>query len=240
MIVFIHGVPDTARLWDPIRSRLPDRQTVALSLPGFGCPRPAEFAATKEAYVAHAVHDIERLREPVHLVGHDWGGMLVQRIVSTRPDLVRSWVSGSAVIDVEYAWHDVARQWQTPGVGEQMMALMNGEVMRASFEAAGVPPDAAADAAARIDAEMKDSILRLYRSAVQVGAEWQPDLHRIDRPGLIIWGADDPFADPRFAARLAERARAEVVMLDRCGHWWPVQRPDEATAALERFWGRVG
>ena len=235
MIVFIHGVPDTHRLWDRIRARLTGRRTVALALPGFGCPRPPDFSATKEAYVDFAIGEIERCGEPVHLVGHDWGANLVQRIVSLRPDLVRSWVSGSGVIDRDYRWPDMAQQWQTPGVGEQIMEMSTPEMLSESLAASGVPADAAAASAAHFDAAMKECILRLYRSAVNIGAEWQPDVERVTRPALIIWGEADPFAEVRFAHRLAERVRGELLLLPGCGHWWPLERPTEVAAALERF-----
>ena len=240
MIVFIHGVPDTHHLWDPIRARLPHRRTTALSLPGFGCTRPPSFSATKEAYVAFAIGALEQFGEPVDLVGHDWGANLVLRIASVRPDLVRSFVCGGGIIDVEYVWHDVAQQWQTPGVGEEMMALMTPEMMAPMLEASRVPAGIAAETAARVDAEMRSCILDLYRSAVHIGAEWQPELERITRPALILWGADDPFGDVRFGERLAERVRAPLLAFPGCGHWWPVEQPDAAARALERFWEGVG
>ncbi len=41
------------------------------------------------------------------------------RVVSTRPELVRSWVTDAAGIgDVEFEWHDPAKIWQTPQSGE--------------------------------------------------------------------------------------------------------------------------
>jgi hypothetical protein len=40
---------------------------------------------------------------------------------------------------------------------------------------------------------MKDCILKLYRSAVNVGKEWDPELSNIPPKGLLIWGADDPY-----------------------------------------------
>ena len=48
MIVLLHGVPETADLWADVRDNL-DQPSVALRLPGFGCPRPDGFAATKDA-----------------------------------------------------------------------------------------------------------------------------------------------------------------------------------------------
>ena len=39
MIVFVHGVPETAAIWDKVRGAI-DQDSVALALPGFGSPRP--------------------------------------------------------------------------------------------------------------------------------------------------------------------------------------------------------
>jgi pimeloyl-ACP methyl ester carboxylesterase len=36
LIVFVHGVPDTQRVWDVVVSRLEQKDVVTLSLPGFG------------------------------------------------------------------------------------------------------------------------------------------------------------------------------------------------------------
>jgi pimeloyl-ACP methyl ester carboxylesterase len=233
--VLVHGVPDTHHLWDRLRARLARTDVVAVVLPGFGTAVPPGFEATKEAYVDWLVGEIARLGAPVDLVGHDWGANLVQRVVSLRPDLVRTWAVGSGVVDVDYVWHDLARQWQTPGVGEQMMEMM-GNAMAEALAAAGVPADAARETASHVDDTMKACILRLYRSALHVGAEWQPGVERVTRPALVFWGADDAFGDVRFAERLAARVHGELVVFPGTGHWWPVQRPDETAAALERFW----
>lgn len=92
MVVFVHGVPETATLWDKLRGLL-QRGSVALSLPGFGCARPDGFAATHDAYVAWLCDEIRRLGPPVDLVGHDWGAGLTYRIATAHGDLLRSWVA---------------------------------------------------------------------------------------------------------------------------------------------------
>jgi len=234
-VVFVHGVPDTHRLWDKLRSFLSRRDVLTPSLPGFGCAVPPGFTATKEAYVEWLVGEVERVGEPVDLVGHDWGSLLVQRVVSVRPDLVRTWACGDGPVDREYVWHDLAQQWQTPGVGEAVMTMMTTEALAEGLPAAGIPPEDARIAASHVDDLMKDCILRLYRSAVKVGEEWEADVSRVTRPALIVWGANDPYVTPRFAERLALRVRGELLLLD-CGHWWPHERPAEVATALEGFW----
>ncbi len=235
--VLVHGVPDTHRLWDELRRRLVRRDVVTPSLPGFGCPVPAGFSATKEDYVAWLIGELERVGEPVDLVGHDWGSLLVQRVVSLRPDLIRTWACGNGPIDREYVWHDMAQQWQAPEVGEAIMAAMTPDLLAEGLPAAGLTPEAARAVAAHVDGTMKDCILRLYRSAVHVGDEWEADVARITRPALILWGAADPYVAPSFAERLAARVGGELLLFEGCGHWWPHERSAEAAAALERFWG---
>ncbi len=237
-VVFVHGVPDTFRLWNPVIERLSDIDANALALPGFDWPVSSGFGATKEEYVDWIIESIEDIGGPVDLVGHDWGAMFVQRVASLRPDLVSTWVVGDASADSEYVWHDVAQMWQTPDVGEQVMEGFTPEAVVTTLVPEGIPEAIAQEMATYMDDTMKDCILKLYRSAVTVGAEWEPDLqHAASRPSLVIWGKDDPYVPVRYGERLAERVAGELVVLDS-RHWWPVERPAEAAAAMTEFWNR--
>ncbi len=236
--VLVHGVPDTYRLWDFLARCLSRTDVIAIRLPGFGCPVSASFDATKEAYVDWLIEQLDDLGEPVDLVGHDWGSALVQRVVSLRPDLARTWAAGGLAIDAEYVWHQLAQTWQTPEVGEKVMVAFGGESLKAGLEAGGVPEADAAVTVRHIDDLMKDCILKLYRSARTFGKEWQPDLEKVSVPALIIWGSDDPYISPSFGEHLADRVGGEFVLIERCGHWWPTQRAADAARVLEAFWTR--
>jgi pimeloyl-ACP methyl ester carboxylesterase len=237
--VFVHGVPDTHRVWDGVCRALGGEQCatelVTLSLPGFGAPVPDGFSATKEEYVDWVVAHLDAMGEPVDLVGHDWGSIIVQRAVSIRPDLVRTWACGGGPIDREYVWHDMAQAWQTPEVGEQIIDATTPEAL-AAFLATELGAETAHDVAQHFDDEMRSCILRLYRSAVDVGEEWHDDVDAIDRPGLVLWGSGDPYVEPRFAERLAARTGAGCVVFDDAAHWWPVTRADEVARELVRLW----
>ncbi|MFC7644741.1 hypothetical protein ACFQX6_31670 [Streptosporangium lutulentum] len=54
-----------------------------------------------------------------------------------------------------------------------------------------------------MDALMRDSVLRLYRSAVRMGEEWEPGLAKMIAPGLVFWGSRDPACPVEFAASWA-------------------------------------
>ena len=145
--IFVHGVPDTAHVWHSVTAGLDRPDVVTVALPGFGCAVPAGFAATKEAYVDWLLDVVAAAGQPVDLVGHDWGALLVVRAASLRPELVRTWAAGAAPIDPEYEWHETARMWQTPGQGEAVMELMTPDAMTAGLANVGVPADDAAQAA---------------------------------------------------------------------------------------------
>lgn len=234
--VLVHGVADTHRLWNEVSSALRREDVVAPDLPGFGCPVPEGFTATKEEYLDWLIAAVEAFGRPVDLVGHDWGSILVQRLASVRPDLVRTWAAGGGPCDPGYEWHDVAKIWQTPGAGEDFMAGWAPEALVGMAPSLGIPAEYAAAAASFVDDVMKDCILRLYRSAVDVSAEWGPELELASSRGLLIWGADDPFVAAEIAERSARRMGGEALVLEGCGHWWPLERPTEVAAALERLW----
>ncbi|ANS69760.1 oxidoreductase [Streptomyces lincolnensis] len=235
--ILVHGVPDTHRVWDGVRRHLTRSDVEAWDLPGFGAPRPAGFGSTKEEYVDRLIERLERIGEPVDLVGHDWGCILTARIASLRPDLVRTWAGGNGPISAEYVWHPAAKVWQDQVEGDRFMAELKAEPFAAGMVAGfDVPEGLAEETAGRVDGPMKDSILRLYRSAVTMGAEWEPALAQVSAPSLVFWGASDPACPIEFGRELGASLRARKVAELDCNHWTVLQKPAEVAALLEAHW----
>jgi pimeloyl-ACP methyl ester carboxylesterase len=243
--VFVHGVPESAAVWDALFAQLTRRDVVALSPPGFGSPVPEGFAATADAYLAWLTTKLGRIGGPIDLVGHDWGGGHVIRLVMSRPDLIRSWVIDiGGALAPGYVWHDLARTWQTPVAGEAALALMVNapRAMRtAQLESLGLGPAAPAVAAA-MNSDMARCILALYRSAVQPQmSTWGEDLPKAAvRPGLVVIPTDDSYTGGEvLARRSAERAGARAVVLHGRGHWWMCEDPGQAARVLDEFFASV-
>jgi len=79
-IVFVHGYPDTKEIWEPVLERLaPSFHVVAYDVRGAGRssrPRgPADYDLARLTEDFAAVIDAVSPERPVHLVGHDWGGI---------------------------------------------------------------------------------------------------------------------------------------------------------------------
>jgi len=240
--VLVHGVPETPAVWEPLLAQLRRDDVITPQFPGFGCPRPAGFGATKEEYVDWLIGELQTTGGPIDLVGHDWGGGLVVRLVSTRPDLVRSWVTDAAGLgDINFEWHDFAKIWQTPGEGEEFFKAQlaaTPEERSSIFAMFGVPDDKI-QYLSHLDETMAECILALYRSAVDVGKQWYPDFADIPKPGLVIIPSDDPFLASELATNGAKRAGASTANLDGVGHWWMLQDPVRAATTLEDFWATV-
>ena len=151
------------------------------------------------------------------------------RLVSTRADLVRSWVCDAAGLgDVDFEWHDFAKIWQTPGEGEEFYR----------GQARAVPPTSGARSsrcsACRTtprsrsgDARPDDGRLHPRRCTdrrVDVGKEWAPDFHDIAKPGRILIPSDDAFLSAdlepqqrRAHGRVGDRARRPRPLVDAAG-----------------------
>jgi pimeloyl-ACP methyl ester carboxylesterase len=239
-VVFVHGVPDTYRLWDGVRSHLNGVDTIALALPGFGAEVPPRFQADKESYVDWIIDDLSQSPEPVDLVGHDWGGIFALRVASLRPDLVRTVAAGNGPISRDYEWHELAKTWQTPVEGEEFMQKLDTQALSNTLEALGVPPHAAISVAERLDDRMKDCILKLYRSAVHVGEDWQPALSNIKCPSMIFWGRDDKECPVSFAHQMATQLSNGYAKELDCRHWVPLEKPKELAMLLRQRWSTAG
>jgi pimeloyl-ACP methyl ester carboxylesterase len=240
VIVFVHGVPETAELWDKVRAAI-GRESTAVSLPGFGCFRPDGFGASKDEYAAWLRDQVVAIGEPVDIVGHDWGAPLAYRLAATQPETVRSWAIDVAnVLHPDYEWHSFAQIWQTPGEGEaffEAQAQATPEERAPIFESMGVPHDDAVAMSAKSDDTMSDCIMALYRSATpNPYADWKDSWGPVAAPGLVLHPTDDPFGDEALAADTARVTGARFETLDGLGHWWPLQGPDAGAAALVRFW----
>jgi pimeloyl-ACP methyl ester carboxylesterase len=64
-------------------------------------------------------------------------------------------------------------------------------------------------------------------------------VERIEAPVLLVTGDDDGVAPPQQVRALAEKLHGakstRIVVLPRCGHWTPIERPEECARELREF-----
>jgi pimeloyl-ACP methyl ester carboxylesterase len=245
--VFVHGFPETSRIWNSLR-RILGRGSVALALPGFGTPRPAGFTATKDAYAEWLADALDRIEQPIDLVGHDVGALLSLRVATAFDVPLRSFVVDVApIFHPEFAWPERVHRLQTPGVGE--------ELLKSTREADPEDPDSTAGRLARVgvpiddakamgeahDETMSRSILDFYRSAVpNVAADWWKDVEGPTRSRGLVLLLPDPPEEEAMSLELAQRLGAQTARLDNLNHCWMAEAPEVVAAVLQRFWSALG
>ena len=245
-IVLVHGNPETEAIWDDLVPHLRGGGVVRLSPPGFGSPIPSGFDCSTDAYRDWLAGELQKLAQPVDLVGHDWGGGHVMRIAMEHPELIRSWTTDVlGIFDPEYIWHDMAQVWQTANAGEQAIAQMASAPVDARvkrYESLGVTPAIAGKVVAGANPDMGRAILALYRSAAQpVLRDLGQGLSRATaKPGLALIATEDHYCGGEtLARRAAGRAGAQVAVLNGAGHWWMCQQPKQGAEAINAFLARL-
>ncbi|MFC5924204.1 alpha/beta fold hydrolase [Micromonospora vulcania] len=243
-VVFVHGVPETPRVWSDLRAQLTVEST-ALTLPGFGTPLPAGFTPDKDGYAAWLVDELKRFDGPVDLVGHDWGALLVLRVATTAGVELRSWaVDVASVYHPDYAWHPWAVGLWEAGVGEETLAARrdagpDDPAGSVAFQTGlGVPKDVAVEMAQAHDETMSRAILGLYRSAVpNVSADWGAAAERpTASPGLVVFASADAVENEQRSREMADRLGARWVPIEGSGHWWMFDPTGQVASTLEEFW----
>jgi pimeloyl-ACP methyl ester carboxylesterase len=243
--VFVHGNPETTFVWSDLVPELNSRgvdDIVLLSPPGFGAPVPDGFPCTRIAYRDWLIGEIESLGGNVDLAGHDWGAGHVFAVAAERPDLLRSWSADVAgLAHPDYEWHPAAQVWQTEGEGEASIADIIALSPEKLTEMFGVPERLAPTMAENLDEVMGDSILKVYRSAVQPAMRDMGDqLAAAERrPALLVDATADVYVPPEMVHLVAERTGAQIMSLEGLGHWWMWEDPGQAAAGFVSFWESV-
>jgi pimeloyl-ACP methyl ester carboxylesterase len=196
---------------------------VAVDLPGFGrSGKPARwpysiagYGRFLEAFLAHL--GLDRVR----VVAHDWGAVALA--------LGRR-IERLALVDVVpflpgVRWHAAARAWRTPVVGELAMGFTTRAALR---RLGGLDREHADAVLAHFDHGTQRAILKLYRASPPAAlAVAAPLLERVTAPALVLWGEEDRFLAPGWAARVAGAlgGPAAVEVVPGAGHWpWAAQR----------------
>src|SRR3984885_3069269 len=125
-LVFLHGIGGAARAWRGQIEVFGDRyRTIAWDMPGYGGSAP--LPAVSIAALADALQDFLRqvgATKPI-LVGHSIGGMIVQQMLATSPDM-----AGAVVLaQTSPAFGKPDGEWQKSFIDARLGPLDRGETM---------------------------------------------------------------------------------------------------------------
>jgi len=237
-LVFLHGIGGAARAWRAQLDFFGDRyRAIAWDMPGYGGSAP--LAAVSIASLADALRDFLQqvgATKPI-LVGHSIGGMIVQQLLATNPD-----IAGAAVLaQTSPAFGKPDGDWQKTFLDARLGPLDRGETMVSLAptlvgELVGDDPDTGGmDLARDCMSAVPEATYRATMLAL-MGFDQRSALGNIAVPTLVLSGSKDRNAPAPMMAKMATYIpSAKYVELEGAGHLVNLERPAAFNAALDRF-----
>ncbi len=145
----------------------------------------------------------------------------------------------------DYIWHDTAQAWQTPDIGEQIVAGMVAKADQDFIDRwyeRGVTPTVAALIKSHVNDDMAHCILALYRSAAQPALANVGKLFTTAAPpnGLAIIAPNDHFCGTvQDMSQVATSVNAITATIADAGHWWMCSHPSLAASILIEHWASI-
>lgn len=239
-VVCLHGLGGSANTWAPLLGALARHRVLRPELPGSARTRvegPLSIPLMADAVVSACARlNVKR----AHFIGHSMGTIVCQHIATASPKLVRSLALFGPVAALAEPARNAIRG-RAEAVREGGVTAMH-DVAQTLLGAA-----LSADTRARQPLAMafvRESLQRQDPSAYARSCEALADaqavaLDRIDAPVLLVTGDEDAIAPPQAVRALASKLKdARVVVLNRCGHWTPIERAEECARELRDFLAR--
>lgn len=238
-VLLLHGFPTTRRLWKDVAPALAKAglRPIAPDLVGYGgsrCPAGAEPDMASQAGWMLALLDALGVSR-FALVAHDVGTAVAQIMLARAPERVRGLVLLDGVHGAEWAMDAVApiQAWKEPA------RLFRVLVRQLRGSGAGGRLDEAVVRDVLAPYEGEEGGARLVRAAramhPQDVVDVLPALRAARAPALVLWGDEDAYLGADSVGRpLAELLAAPFRTLP-AGHFLPVERPEDVSAAVIEF-----
>jgi pimeloyl-ACP methyl ester carboxylesterase len=240
-VLLLHGFPEQWRSWRKQIAPFTEAgmRVHAADLPGYaGTDEPRDYSlGTLAEHIAGLADHLGG--GPVHLVGHDWGGIVAHAVAALHPDSIRSLVVASAPHPdvLGRALRDpkqIAKSWY---VGLFLIPYIEYVV------GSGVIVDrifAGASAGVHDRDDMRRA-LAYYRSNLAPWHLGKEPIGRIKAPGLVVHGGRDRYiGDQLMEATCEEFDDLRGYETLDAAHYLHREKPDDFNAKVIGFWRSMG
>lgn len=237
-VVMIHGLGGTSNVWTPLLPAFSRHKRIRFDLPGSGRSARFEGALSVELFVEKTLLVMEKAGvRSAHVVAHSMGTIVAAHLAAAEPSRVLSLaLFGPLLAPPDQARTAIrgravkAREGDMQPIAD---ALVQGST---SSETKQRRPAAVAF--------VRESLMRqdpdgYARSCEALAGMQAADTARIACPALLVTGDEDAVAPPSSVRAMADRIKgSRVEVLRGCGHWTPVEKPEECISILHRFYSR--
>ena len=254
--VFVHGVRDQGRSWDPFLAALlargvPIKHAVAIDLRGHG---DSEWPATSRGYQHEDfLSDLAGLlkhldKEPFTLIGHSLGGSMCLLYAGAFPEKVKRMVLLESLGPFARADDEVPNIMAERLKGRDYVEIpfpydSLAAAAKALQKAFPLIPDDAALHMARHGTNYKggkyrwkhDPILRYRTMTAMSEGQIEAFIRRLQCPILFVYGTESGFMKSVRGPRAKLFTNAKIVPVEGAGHHIPHEKPDELADIVAPF-----
>jgi 3-oxoadipate enol-lactonase len=237
-VVMIHGLGGTSNIWTALLPAFSRNRKIRLDLPGSGRSARYEGALNTGVFVDAVLKAMKAAAvERAHIVAHSMGTIVAAHLAAAEPGRVRSLaLFGPLLAPPEPARAAIRARAAKAREGD-MQPIADAMLQ------AGVSSQTRAKRLAAV-AFVRESLMRQdpdgYARSCEALAGMQPaDTSKISCPALLVTGEEDAVAPPQSVRMMAEKIPgSRVEVLHGCGHWTPVEKPEECIGLLHRFFAQ--
>ena len=239
-VVFIHGLGGTTNTFTPLLPAFARHKRVRFDLPGSGRSSRVEGALSIQVFLQAVAKAMAAAKvDKAHVVGHSMGTIVAAHFAAAEPSAVKSLaLFGPLLAPPDQARLSIraraakARQEGMRGIADALVQASTSNETRQKRHAAV--------------AFVRESLMGQdpdgYARSCEALADMQAaDTTRITCPALLVTGEEDVVSPPQSVRMMGDKIAAggvevRVVVLPRCGHWTPVEKPDECIQLLKQFY----
>jgi pimeloyl-ACP methyl ester carboxylesterase len=215
-VLYLHG--EGRPSWTPFHDALAERSRLIAPLhPGYGGSTGTEQLQDLPDLIYYYLDFLDQLDlRGLPLIGHGLGGMIAAELAAVQPERITALVLVAPM-----------GLWLADDPVEDFFAVPPAELAALLYHDLDSPPArAASEVPTEGDALIEYHVERAKSMATAAKYLWPiPNrglarrLHRVAAPTLIVWGASDRIASPRYAEAFRQRIRgARVEIVERAGH----------------------
>ncbi len=245
VIVCVHGLGGSSNTFTPLMTAMARHRVVRIDLPGSGRSQTVEGGLSIDRFSDAVLNVCSRLDiAQAHWLGHSMGTIVCQHIAVRKPKMV----SGLALLGPLVAPADAARS-----ALQARAAKARSEGLKGMHDIAQALVQAALAAETREHSPLavafvRESVMRQnaenYALTCEALATAQAAaIEQVQAPVLLVTGDEDGVAPPQAVRMMANKfhraGNCRLVVLPRCGHWTPIEKPEECSRELREFLASV-
>lgn len=245
-VVCVHGLGGSANTWTAVMDAMKGHRVLRVELPG-SARSLAPSGTLGIEFMAAALEGVcNHLKiQRAQWVGHSLGTIVCQHVAARQPRLVRSMAlfgpllaPGDPARKAIRARADAVEAGGAGAMRDVAQALMLGATSAHSRERNPVVAAFVRESLSRQDP------MAYARTCRALADAHSADLTRVAAPSLLITGDEDAVAPPQAVRAMADalaqhHARPQVTVLPRCGHWTPIERPEDCARELRAWLARL-